>query len=48
MIAFPIAFFMARIAKPWRPLLVVAILTPLWASYLVKVYAWRLILPETG
>lgn len=48
-IAFPVAFFTARIAKPkWRPLLVVAILTPLWASYLVKVYAWRLILSQGG
>lgn len=48
-IAFPVAFFTARVAAPrWRPLLVVAILTPLWASYLVKVYAWRLILSEGG
>ncbi len=48
-IAFPIAFFTARIASPrWRPLLVVAILTPLWASYLVKAYAWRIILAEGG
>ncbi|SCK48950.1 ABC transporter permease [Streptomyces sp. WMMB 322] len=48
-IAFPVAFFTARIASPrWRPLLVVAILTPLWASYLVKAYAWRLILAEGG
>lgn len=48
-IAFPLAFYTARVAKPkWRPLLVVAILTPLWASYLVKVYAWRLILSEGG
>jgi len=48
-IAFPLAFCTARVAKPkWRPLLVVAILTPLWASYLVKVYAWRLILSEGG
>ncbi|MBA2949387.1 ABC transporter permease [Streptomyces himalayensis] len=48
-IAFPIAFYTARVARPrWRPLLVVAILTPLWASYLVKVYAWRLILSEGG
>ena len=48
-IAFPLAFFTARVAEPrWRPLLVVAILTPLWASYLVKVYAWRLILSEGG
>ena len=35
---------MARIARPrWQPLLVALILTPLWASYLVKVYAWRLV-----
>ncbi|MFF4394759.1 ABC transporter permease [Streptomyces sp. NPDC001480] len=48
-IAFPLAFYTARVAKPrWRSLLVVAILTPLWASYLVKVYAWRLILSEGG
>lgn len=48
-IAFPIAFYTARIARPERrPLLVVAILTPLWASYLVKVYAWRLILSQGG
>nr|BFD81595.1 ABC transporter permease [Streptomyces sp. Xyl84] len=48
-IAFPLAFYTARVARPrWRPLLVVAILTPLWASYLVKVYAWRLILSRGG
>ncbi|MEU5086348.1 ABC transporter permease [Streptomyces sp. NPDC021356] len=48
-IAFPLAFYTARVARPrWRPLLVVAILTPLWASYLVKVYAWRLILARGG
>jgi ABC-type spermidine/putrescine transport system, permease component I len=49
LIAFPVAFYTARIASPkWRPFLVVAILTPLWASYLVKAYAWRLILAEGG
>lgn len=48
-IGFPLAFFTARVApRRWRPLLVVAVLTPLWASYLVKVYAWRLILSEGG
>lgn len=48
-IAFPLAFYTARVARPGRrPLLVVAILTPLWASYLVKVYAWRLILSQGG
>ncbi|MFF7355771.1 ABC transporter permease [Streptomyces filipinensis] len=49
LIAFPVAFYTARVARPrWRPLLVAAILTPLWASYLVKVYAWRLILSQGG
>lgn len=50
LIGMPIAFFMARIAAPrWQPLLVALILTPLWASYLVKVYAWRSMLqPESG
>ncbi|WP_329318451.1 ABC transporter permease [Streptomyces sp. NBC_01262] len=48
-IAFPIAFYTARVARPrHRPLLVVAILTPLWASYLVKAYAWRILLSEGG
>jgi len=49
-LAMPLAFFMARVASPkWRPLLVALVLTPLWASYLVKVYAWRSMLqPESG
>ena len=49
LLAFPIAFYMAKVASPrTRGLLVVAILMPLWASYLVKVYAWRIILQEEG
>jgi len=49
LLAFPIAFFMAKIAsRRSRALLVVAVLMPLWASYLVKVYAWRIILAEDG
>jgi putative spermidine/putrescine transport system permease protein len=48
-LAFPIAYYMARIASPrTRNLLVVAILVPLWASYLVKVIAWRTILSDGG
>ena len=49
LLAFPIAFFMAKVASPrTRALLVVAVLMPLWSSYLVKVYAWRTILAEDG
>jgi putative spermidine/putrescine transport system permease protein len=48
-LAFPIAYYMARIASPRvRGLLLVAILMPLWSSYLVKVYAWRTMLQEGG
>ncbi len=43
-IALPMAIFMAKVAKPRaRNLLVVGVLMPLWASYLVKGYAWRAI-----
>ncbi|KRC53678.1 spermidine/putrescine ABC transporter permease [Nocardioides sp. Root79] len=48
-IALPIAFYMAKVASPRaRRMLVVAVLTPLWASYLVKVFAWRIVLSEGG
>ena len=48
-LAFPIAFFIARVARPRsKALLIVAVLTPLWASYLVKVYAWRTMLATEG
>jgi putative spermidine/putrescine transport system permease protein len=48
-LAFPLAYYMARVASPrTRNLLVVAVLTPLWASYLVKAYSWRTILGEEG
>lgn len=49
LLAFPIAFFMAKIATPrLRRILVIAILMPLWASYLVKAYAWRAVLSHDG
>ncbi len=49
LLALPIAYFMARVASPrLRNALVVAVIVPLWASYLIKVYSWRLILAEEG
>ncbi|MGB2839621.1 MAG: ABC transporter permease [Actinomycetes bacterium] len=48
-LALPVAFFAAKVAKPRsRRLLVVLFLVPLWASYLVKAYAWRVVLSEGG
>ena len=49
LLAFPIAFYMAKVASPrMRALLVVAVLMPLWSSYLVKVYTWRIMLSNEG
>ncbi|WP_243395493.1 ABC transporter permease [Nocardioides currus] len=42
LVAVPVALFMAKVASPrWQRILVILVLTPLWASYLVKAYAWR-------
>jgi len=49
LLAFPLAFYMAKVATPRaRGLLVVAVMVPLWSAYLVKAYAWRTILSENG
>jgi putative spermidine/putrescine transport system permease protein len=48
-LAVPLASFMALVARPRsRPVLVALVVTPLWASYLVKVYAWRILLAPEG
>jgi putative spermidine/putrescine transport system permease protein len=49
LIAFPFAYYMARVAPPrLRTVLFVIVLLPLWSSYLARIYAWRLILNEDG
>jgi putative spermidine/putrescine transport system permease protein len=48
-VAFPFAYYMARVATPRvRTLLFVLVLLPLWSSYLARIYAWRLILNPNG
>jgi putative spermidine/putrescine transport system permease protein len=48
-LAFPLAYFMARRASArLRGVLVMLVLLPLWSSYLVRVYAWRVILSPGG
>ena len=47
--AFPIAYYAARYAKGrWKAVFYLGIMLPLWSSYLVKVYAWKLILAKEG
>src|SRR5664279_5537205 len=49
LVALPIAFYMAKVASPrMQRILVIAVLMPLWASYLVKAYAWRSVLSQGG
>ena len=48
-IAFPIAYFAAHYAKGrWKAVFYLGVMLPLWSSYLVKVYAWKLILAKEG
>ncbi len=48
-LAFPIAYYMARYAPPRvKAILYLAVLLPLWSNYLVRVYAWKIILAKEG
>jgi len=49
LIAFPLAYYIARYASPrFKTWLIIAVTVPLWSSYLVRVYAWKLILAQEG
>ncbi len=48
-IAFPLAYFMARHARgATKAMLYIAVMLPLWSSYLVRLYAWKLLLAKEG
>ncbi len=48
-VAFPIAYYAARYARGrWKAVFYLGVMLPLWSSYLVKVYAWKLILAKEG
>jgi putative spermidine/putrescine transport system permease protein len=49
LLAFPLAYYMAHFASPHvKALLYLGVIMPLWSSYLVRVYAWKLILAKEG
>lgn len=49
LLAFPLAYYAVRYAPAQlKPLLYLGVLLPLWSSYLVRVYSWRLILAKEG
>ena len=48
-VAFPIAYYAARYANGrWKVIFYLGVMLPLWSSYLVKVYSWKLILAKEG
>jgi putative spermidine/putrescine transport system permease protein len=48
-VAFPIAYYAARYTRgKWKAMFYLAVMMPLWSSYLVKIYAWKLILAKEG
>ena len=49
LLAFPLAYYAARLATPrMRNVLLIAVVLPLWANYLVRIFAWRIILTPNG
>lgn len=49
LIAFPLAYYTAKFASPrLKTWIIIAVTIPLWSSYLVRVYAWKLILAKEG
>lgn len=49
LIAFPLGYYMGRFASPrMKGILYLAVLLPLWSSYIVRVYSWKLILAQEG
>lgn len=47
-LAVPCAFFMARIAPRWRQLVLLLIVIPFWTSFLIRVFAWKVLLHPEG
>jgi spermidine/putrescine transport system permease protein len=49
LIAFPLAYYIAKVARPgWRVLLLVALIVPGWVSVLIRTYAWNMVIGESG
>ncbi len=47
-LGYPLAYFIARQSERWRTLLIFAIMIPFWTNFLVRIYAWRFLLNNTG
>ncbi len=48
LVAYPIAYGMARAPEEWRPTLLMLVILPFWSSFLIRVYSWKAILANEG
>ena len=48
LVAYPIAYGMARAPKSWQPTLMMLVILPFWTSFLIRIYAWIGILKNEG
>ena len=48
LVAYPVAYGMARAPKDWQPTLMMLVILPFWTSFLIRVYAWMGILKKEG
>ncbi|MBV7410581.1 ABC transporter permease subunit [Maritimibacter sp. DP1N21-5] len=48
LVAYPIAYGMARAPDEWRPTLMMLVILPFWSSFLIRVYSWKAILAQEG
>jgi putrescine transport system permease protein len=48
LIAYPFAYFMARSPADKRPALLMLVMLPFWTSFLLRVYAWKMLLADSG
>ena len=48
LLALPTAYLMARVSKAWRNVLLLLVIVPFWTSFLVRVFAWKLLLHPEG
>jgi spermidine/putrescine transport system permease protein len=48
LVGYPVAYYLARVAQRWRNLLVFLLLVPFWTNFLIRIYAWMLLLRTEG
>ncbi len=48
LVAYPLAYGMARAPREWRPTLMMLVILPFWSSFLIRVYSWKAILANEG